>query len=189
VLVVRVWGVVVDCRRSPFVGGGLLCLWALVAALFVGGGRRVVVSGWWARSRAVHIRGWGAIDREQVVRGCLRFVGGGLLCPWVVAALFVGAGLLFVGAEFFACGARSWVGCSWVVVCGGGGAVSCVIAVSEIGWDEANMVLTMINNINKNNKRQHRCRSSFVSTSLSATWHLETPTPSSHRCGRRSFTQ
>ncbi|KIJ90871.1 hypothetical protein K443DRAFT_14883 [Laccaria amethystina LaAM-08-1] len=50
------------------------------------------------------------------------------------------------------------LGC-WVVVCGRGGAVSCVV------WSP----------LNKNDERQHRCRSSFVSTSLSATWHWETP--------------
>jgi hypothetical protein len=62
------------CRQpcSPFVGGGLLCPWALVAALFGGAGLSFVGGG--ARSRAVHVRGWGAIDRGRVVHG-LSFVG------------------------------------------------------------------------------------------------------------------
>ncbi|KIJ89470.1 hypothetical protein K443DRAFT_16079 [Laccaria amethystina LaAM-08-1] len=108
------------CRQpcSPFVGGGLLCPWALVAALFGGAGLSFVGGG--ARSHAVHVRGWGAIDRGQVVHG-LSFVG-----------------------------------------------------VSEIG-DGCGQGTHLYDNENKNDERQHRCRSSLVSTSLSATWHLEPP--------------
>jgi hypothetical protein len=111
-LVVREWGVDVDCGRSPFVGGGLLCPWALVAALFVGAGLLFVgaelsfLGGGLVRVRC-NVRGWGAIDHERVVRGRSRFVGGGLLCSWVVAALFVGAGLPFVGAELSSVGGRA----------------------------------------------------------------------------------
>jgi hypothetical protein len=100
-------------------------------ALFVGGCELSVV-GSGARSRAVHIRGW----------GCCSWEG----CSWVLAC------------------------CLWAWWC----RVVCrVVTVSEIGWDEGGTHL--INNINKNDERQHHCRSSFVSTSLSATWHLEPP--------------
>jgi hypothetical protein len=84
------------------------------------------------------IRRWGCSE--------LSFVGGGARSGcW---AWFVGTGFLFVGAElsFMGSGTCSRAvhvrgrgavvrGC-WVVVCGRGGAVSCVmVTVSEIGWD------------------------------------------------------
>jgi hypothetical protein len=49
-----------------------------------------------------------------------------------------------------------------------------VVTVSEIGWDGGRGT-HLIDSLNKNDERQHHCRSSFVSTSLSATWHRETP--------------
>jgi hypothetical protein len=49
-----------------------------------------------------------------------------------------------------------------------------VVTVSEIGWDGGRGT-HLIDSLNKNDERQHRCHSSFVSTSLSATWHQETP--------------
>jgi hypothetical protein len=97
-LAVHWWGVMVSVGTHCSVVRGR---WVVVC------GRRVVVSGRWAHSRVVHVRRWGAIDREQVVRGRLRFVGGGLLCLWVVAALFMGAGLPFVGAELLSVGGRA----------------------------------------------------------------------------------
>jgi hypothetical protein len=80
---------------------------------------------------ALAIRRWGCSE--------LSFVGGGARSGCRV--WFVGTGFPFVGG-----GTRSRVvhvrgrgavvrGC-WVVVCGRGGAVSCVVVtISEIGWD------------------------------------------------------
>jgi hypothetical protein len=75
-LVVREWGVIVDCGRSPFIGGGLWCPW-VVAELFMGAGLPFVGAellsvGGRAHSRAVHVHGW-------VVRGLL-FVGAVVPC-------------------------------------------------------------------------------------------------------------
>jgi hypothetical protein len=97
-LVVREWGVVVDCGRSPFVGGGLWCPWALVAALFVGAGLSFVgaeLSFWAVGSFAC-----GAT-----------FVGGGLL---IVSGLFVGARGSLVGGY---CVRGSWQRCLWALDC------------------------------------------------------------------------
>jgi hypothetical protein len=66
-------------------------------------GRRVVVCEWWGSFACGTCLWVGAVGRGQVVRGC-----------WVhVRCTFVGGVLLFVGGLF--------------VVCGGGGAVSCVV--------------------------------------------------------------
>jgi hypothetical protein len=95
---------------------------------------------------------------------------------------FVGEGLSFVGRLFvgagFVCGARSWVVCSWVLGCrlwARWCRIVChVVTVSEIGWDGGRGT-HLIDNLNKNDEQQHRCHLSFVSTSHSVTWHLETP--------------
>jgi hypothetical protein len=89
----------------------------------------------------------------------MKYPGIHLKIPWPTfeksQCTFVGGGVLFVGTGF------SFVGA--VVPCR-------VVTVSEIRWD-----LVLTDDMNKNDKRQHHGCSLFISTSLSATWHLEPP--------------
>jgi hypothetical protein len=188
------WAIIVDHGRSSSGSGGSssavcachssvgarCCSWEAVSVVH---GCRAVVCGRWGSLSVlgiVHGRWIPVCGRRVVVceRGgsfvwgtCL-WVGAVVCGCWVcVRCMFVGGVLLFVGGLF--------------VVCGGGGAVWCVVWLPLARLDGMNVdvVLTMVDNINKNDKQQHHCRSSFVSTSLSATWHLEPPLLLSHRCG------
>ena len=148
------------------------------------GGCRRPWAGWWLLSLgAVCCGRWVIVCGHRVTLlwvGGLLFVGGGCHCGcWV----FVGAGSLFAdpGLWFVGNGARmlymSFVGggwlfvdglfvgglfVDWVVVCGGSGAMSCVVCswLAKSDGTSGGRVLTVIRNLN-NDERRHRRRSSF----------------------------
>ena len=84
----------------------------------------------------------------------LWFVGGG---PRVQYMWFMNGGWLFVDGMFV-----GGLFVHWVVICGGGGAVSCVMCswLAKSDGTSGGRVLTVIHNLN-NDKRRHRHRSSF----------------------------
>ena len=100
--------------------------------------------------------------------GCWVFVGTGSLFVdpglWFVGngarmqyTSFMGGGSLFVDGLFV-----GGLFVHWVVICGGGGAVSCVVCswLAKSDGTSGGRVLTVIHNLN-NDKRRHRHRSSF----------------------------
>ena len=140
----------------PHGWGGGCCPWAWFAvgagSSFVGTGSPCC--GWagccsWA---AVVIVGAGSLFADPG----LWFVGNGACMQYTS---FVGGRWLFVDRLFM-----GGLFVHWVVICGGGGAVSCVVCswLANSDGTSGGRVLTVIHNLNNDERQHHRC--------LSSTW-------------------
>ena len=117
------------CVHSPFIGGGSLHLWVFVICPWAGGG----CCPW-----ALFAVGAGSLFADPG----LWFVGNGARM-WYTS--FVGGGWLFVDGLFV-----GGLFMDWVVVCGCGGAVSCVVCswLAKSDGTSGGRVLTVVHNLN-----------------------------------------